>query len=53
MNIICMGGRVVGLAFVWELIGTFLSAHLTGAERHQRRLAKVRALENHRESLGK
>lgn len=45
MNIICMGSRVVNYAQAWGLVKTFLAAHFTGAERHQRRLAKIAALE--------
>jgi ribose 5-phosphate isomerase B len=45
MNMICLGGRVVGPAFAWELVNTFLAARFSGAERHRRRLAKVAELE--------
>ncbi|NQV25699.1 MAG: RpiB/LacA/LacB family sugar-phosphate isomerase [Rhodopirellula sp.] len=46
MNVICLGGKVIGSALAGELIETFLAAHFSGAERHNRRLAKVQALEN-------
>lgn len=49
MNIICLGSRVVNYAQAWGLVKTFLGAKFTGAERHQRRLAKVAALECTRE----
>ncbi len=45
MNILCMGGRVVGNALAMDLIRTFLAAQFSGAERHMRRLAAVDALE--------
>jgi len=45
MNMICLGGRVVGPAFAWELVRTFLAARFSGAERHRRRVAKVAELE--------
>lgn len=45
MNMICLGGRVLGRALAWELVKTFLSARFIGAERHRRRLAKVAAVE--------
>jgi ribose 5-phosphate isomerase B len=45
MNMICLGGLVVGHALAWELVKTFLQAKFSGAERHLRRLAKVAALE--------
>ena len=46
MNMLCMGGRVIGPALAWELVQAFVAARFSGAERHQRRLAKVAALEN-------
>ncbi len=45
MNVICLGGRVVGSALAWELVKAFLSARFTGAERHNRRLGKISAIE--------
>ena len=45
MNVICMGGRVIGPALARDLLRTFLAARFTGAERHCRRLDKVKALE--------
>jgi ribose 5-phosphate isomerase B len=46
MNVICLGGHVVGNAVAWELVRTFLQARFSGAERHRRRLAKVASLES-------
>lgn len=46
MNVICLGGRVVGPQLAWDLVRTFLEAHFTGADRHRRRLGKVAALES-------
>jgi len=46
LNLMCLGGRVVGQALAWELVTIFLNAHFSGAERHCRRLAKVKQLEN-------
>ena len=45
MNVLCLGGKVIGSALALELVQTFLRAHFSGAARHQRRLAKVAALE--------
>ena len=45
LNLICLGGLVVGTATARELVQTFLAARFSGAERHRRRLAKVAALE--------
>ena len=49
MNLICLGGRVLGTALAWELAQAFLSARFSGADRHRRRLAMVRALEEMRD----
>ncbi|HKE85937.1 MAG TPA: bifunctional transaldolase/phosoglucose isomerase [Vicinamibacterales bacterium] len=46
MNVLVLGGRVVGVELARELITAFLGAHFNGEERHLRRLAKVTALEN-------
>jgi ribose 5-phosphate isomerase B len=45
LNLICLGGQVVGLAEAWELVQLFLASSFSGEERHLRRLAKVAALE--------
>lgn len=45
MNIICFGSRVVGPALMWELVQVFLHSDFSGAERHERRLAKIQNLE--------
>ena len=45
MNIVCFGGRTMGIAVAWDCAKNFLAARFSGAERHQRRLAKVIALE--------
>jgi RpiB/LacA/LacB family sugar-phosphate isomerase len=46
MNLVCIGGRVLGLQLAWDLVHTFLGATFIGGERHRRRLAKVTALES-------
>ena len=48
MNVLCMGGRVVGPEIAWDLVQTFLAAEFSQAERHLRRLGKVAALEAER-----
>ena len=45
MNVICLGGLVVGKALAWELVKTFLAARFKGDERYSRRLAQVAELE--------
>jgi ribose 5-phosphate isomerase B len=46
MNILCMGGRIIGPAAALELVNAFLQAIFIGAERHVRRLSKVIELEH-------
>ena len=50
MNLLCMGGRVVGRATAWDVIQAFLAAQFSQAERHLRRLGKVAALEAGRDT---
>jgi RpiB/LacA/LacB family sugar-phosphate isomerase len=46
INVLVMGGRVVGTATALELVSAFLNAKYSGEERHQRRLEKVKAIES-------
>lgn len=50
MNMMCLGGRVIGSKAAEELITSFLKATYIGAERHNRRLEKVKQLENKQQS---
>ncbi len=45
MNVLVMGGRVIGEAVALELVNAFLEAAYTGEDRHQRRLEKVKTIE--------
>jgi RpiB/LacA/LacB family sugar-phosphate isomerase len=45
MNVLVLGGRVIGEALARELVLAFTAATFTNEERHRRRLAKVRQLE--------
>ena len=45
MNVMCLGGGVTGHALAWDLVQTFLGARFKGAERFERRLAKIAQLE--------
>jgi ribose 5-phosphate isomerase B len=47
INMICLGGRIVGEMVARELVETFLNSRFSGAERHVRRLKKVSNLEFH------
>ncbi len=44
-NALCMGGRVVGAGLACQLVDLFLNTPFDGGERHERRLAKVTAIE--------
>lgn len=46
MNLICLGGRVLGPMLIRELVTAFLKAKFEKEERFQRRLDKVISLEN-------
>jgi RpiB/LacA/LacB family sugar-phosphate isomerase len=46
MNILVLGARVIGLELARELVLAFLRARFTHEERHERRLAKIKALED-------
>ena len=45
MNLLCLGGRITGVMAAREYVNAFLHASFSGAERHQRRLQKVKQLE--------
>jgi len=45
MNVLCLGGRVIGPEPALECARAFLAARFSGQERHARRLAKVLAIE--------
>ena len=45
MNILVLGGRVIGSELARELVHAYLTAVFTKEERHRRRLEKIKALE--------
>lgn len=45
MNVLVLGGRIVGPALAHELVQAFVAARFSGEARHARRLDKVKALE--------
>ena len=51
MNVICLGGRVIGQALSRDLTMSFLDARFKESERFKRRLKKVEALENKKYDL--
>ena len=46
VNVLCIGQRVIGIELAREIIFSFLTAAFTHEERHQRRLNKIKAIEN-------
>jgi len=46
MNILCLGGRIIGSETAMELALAFLEAKFTNEERHNRRLKKVKNAED-------
>lgn len=45
MNVLVLGGRVIGSEVAYELVRAFLGAEFSNEARHQRRLEKVLAIE--------
>ena len=45
INVLVLGGRVIGSELARELVKNFLGANFSGEERHKRRLGKVLQLE--------
>ncbi len=45
MNMLCMGARVIGPEMVIMIVEAFLNATPSDAERHLRRVGKIRAIE--------
>lgn len=45
MNVLCLGARIVGQEAAREIVQAFVTANFTNEDRHQRRLAKVRQIE--------
>ncbi len=45
MNVLCIGGRIIGSELAFEIIDAFLSANYQPQERHARRLDKVLEIE--------
>lgn len=48
MNVLCLGGRIIGPEIAKELVKSFLGARFTGEERHARRVGKIKNLEDNR-----
>jgi ribose 5-phosphate isomerase B len=50
MNVLALGARVIGPSLAAELVGAFLRAQFSGAERHRRRLQKIADIEREQTS---
>jgi ribose 5-phosphate isomerase B len=46
MNVLCLGGRVLGPELASEIVTSFLNAHFLNGENHIRRVQKTREIEN-------
>ena len=53
MNVLVMGGRVIGESVALELVQAFLKSKYSAEERHQRRLDKLKAIERRYAVKGK
>jgi ribose 5-phosphate isomerase B len=47
MNMICLGGRVIGFSLALELVRIFLDSRFKGSDRFIRRLGKIEKVEKH------
>jgi RpiB/LacA/LacB family sugar-phosphate isomerase len=46
MNVLCLGGRVVGIELAKELVSAFLKAEFSGLSKYRRRVDKITAFES-------
>jgi ribose 5-phosphate isomerase B len=46
MNVLCLGSRVIGSALALDIARAFLRSRFSGEERHQRRIGKIRDIED-------
>jgi RpiB/LacA/LacB family sugar-phosphate isomerase len=44
-NVLALGARVIGPEIAKEIVSAFLRANFSGAERHMRRVGKIKAIE--------
>lgn len=45
MNVLCLGGRVIGIELAKELVSAFLRAEFSDKEKYRRRVDKITAIE--------
>lgn len=41
LNVLCLGGRIVGIELATEIVTSYLRSEFSGKERYQRRLSKI------------
>lgn len=46
MNMLCLGGRIIGVEPAKEIVAAFLKAKFSQEERHKRRFSKIQEIEN-------
>ncbi len=46
MNVLCLGGRIIGVEPAKEIVAAFIKAKFSQEERHKRRFLKIQAIEN-------
>ena len=51
VNLLCLGGRIIGASLAEEIVAAFLGAQFSGEDRHRRRLDKVLELERTQKPL--
>jgi ribose 5-phosphate isomerase B len=53
VNVLCLGGRVIGVEVAAEIVSAFLRATISDEERHVRRRAKVQEIERSGGAVGR
>ncbi len=48
MNVLALGGRIVGTELAWEIVRTFVGATFSGGEKYVRRVGKLEELDRTR-----
>ncbi len=48
MNVLALGGRIVGTELAWEIVRTFIDASFSGGEKYVRRVGKLDELDRNR-----
>jgi len=46
MNVLCMGGQIIGPTLAKEIVSSFLNAKVMDVDRYQNRISKIKAIES-------